>query len=177
MSQPVKVQEIINLEDSDNGDVVGIEEENEEKEETVREAGKNKGAAGRTGAKSNGKDVPPPKDSTHKKPNLKRNVQEISESPQDPPAAEDLTPQPALSVDAPPLSIKRSSSRFTNATTEKSTPSDVRVDLPAKDKDTSSGEKKKGRPDRSVPAVPSGRPARSAALYAAAAMVASKADW
>ena len=186
-----KVKEIINVEESDAGEEIKIEDEREAKEEAVRDVGTKKGTGVRAGTKGSGLNIAPLTIASHKKSSLKRNIQEVLESEHDPPElrvqVQGSTPQPlplsALSVSgtAPLLSVKRSSSRFSNATIEKPTPQitrtdiDIRVDLPAKD--ASSGEKKTSRSDKSVAVVPSGRPARSAALYAAAAMVASKGDW
>ena len=190
-------KEIINLEDSDNGEEIEIEDEIEAKEEAVRDVGTKKGTGVRAGKKGSGLKIAPLTVASHKKSSLKRNIQEVLESEHDLPGVQiqvqGSTPQPlplplpALSVSAtaPLLSVKRSSSRFSNATIEKPTVQiartdiDTRIDLPFKD--ASSGEKKTNRSDRSVAVavavVPSGRPARSAALYAAAAMVASKGDW
>ena len=188
-----KVKEVINLEDSDNGEEVKIDDEIEAKEQAVRDVGTKRGTGLRAGTKGSGLTIAPLAVASHKKASLKRNIQEVLESERDHPTVQvqvqlqGLTPLPlplsALSVSAtaPLLSVKRSSSRFSNATIEKPTPQitrgdvDIRIDLPTKD--ASSGEKKTGRSDKSVAVVPNGRPARSAALYAAAAMVASKGDW
>ena len=54
-----KVKEIINVEESDNGEEIKIEDEIEAKEEAVRDVGTKKGTGVRAGTKGSGLNIAP----------------------------------------------------------------------------------------------------------------------